>query len=71
MTDLKNREPQMGDEVKNKHNEYTGTVIAKYKKNIQPTQMQQRLDVRISDDHVCYNTAAYYWEVTRAVEDIE
>jgi len=71
MTDLRDRDPQMGDRVKNKHNEYAGTVIAKFTQSIQPTQMRARLDVRMDDDHICYNTAAYYWEVTTAVEDIE
>jgi len=71
MTDLKDRAPRMGDRVKNKHNEYTGMVIAVFTQNIQPTQMQARLDVRIDDEHVCYDTAAYYWEVVEAVEDIE
>ena len=72
MTELRDREPQMGDQVKNKNNDYTGVVNAKYTlTDIQPAQMQKRLDVRLDDSHIAYNTPAYYWEVVQAVEDIE
>ena len=59
------REPEYQDEVKCKNNENTGVVIAKYE-----YQGKQCLDVRLSDEHVCYMTKAENLAVVRAAEDI-
>lgn len=54
------REPEYQDEVKCKNNDNAGTVIAKYMHN-----GEQHLDVRLSDEHVCYLTKAKNWSVVR------
>jgi len=50
--------PDFQDEVKNKNNEATGTVIAIYVKN-----GITYLDVR-DNDHIYYETPASNWETT-------
>ena len=59
------KEPEYQDEVKCKNNDNTGVVIAKYMH-----AGESYLDVRLSDEHVCYLTKTKNWAVVRLAEDI-
>lgn len=57
-------ECKLQDEVKNLHNETTGTVIAKYK-----LFGLTYIDVRGSDDKIYYNSPVTNWETVRTEEE--
>ena len=59
---LKDKEPELRDEVKNKNNDTTGIVIAKYPNF---TGTGNLLDVRSSDDRIYYGTPAKLWEIIK------
>lgn len=60
------KEPELMDEVKNKINDVVGTVIAKY-----PYEGSQHLDVRTSNDKICYCTPASNWKVIKLCDELE
>ena len=62
MQDLRDKEPEFRDEVKNKKNDMTGVVIAKYPGKDPGTQL---LDIRGANDRIYYGTPAKIWEVVR------
>jgi hypothetical protein len=60
MVDLKNKEPELQDEVKHRNNDMSGIVIAKYLMN-----NKQHLDVRRADEKIQYGSPVENWEVVR------
>jgi len=65
--DLKDKEPEMQDEVKfkGKNSDKTGTVIAKYplgNGNIV-------LDIRLTEEKIYYASPVGNWEVTKACDE--
>lgn len=60
MLNIKDKEPELRDEVKHKNNDMTGVVISKY-----PIGEAIMLDVRGYNDKIYYGTPAKLWEVVR------
>jgi hypothetical protein len=62
MAYLKDLEPELRDEVKNKNNDAAGVVIAKYPSEIPGVTL---LDVRDFNDKIYYATSVTNWEVVK------
>lgn len=63
MSNLKELEPNLRDEVKSKiAPDYTGIVIAKYPHNDSTFML---IDVRLSDERIYYASPAKNWEVVK------
>lgn len=60
---MKNKEPELRDEVKHKMADMTGIVIAKWPSCANPEE--DLLDVRGANDKIYYSTPAKNWEVVR------
>jgi hypothetical protein len=61
---LKDREPELRDEVKHKNHDVIGIVIEKYKMD-----GYQYLDVRGSNEKIYYQTPAKNWEVVKLKDE--
>lgn len=59
---MKEKEPELQDEVVNINNDMAGTVIAKYGN---PDNDRYYLDVRGVDDKIYYGTPMKNWLVTK------
>ena len=59
---LKDKEPELRDEVKHKTSDMAGTVITKY---MSGEIMEIVLDVRGFNEKIYYGTPAKNWEVIR------
>jgi len=68
MRNTNNIEPDLYDEVRNIHNEMTGTVIAIYPKIPGDEKSEKLLDVRGANDKIYYATAAKNWKVVEKWE---
>ena len=68
MRDINNIEPDLYDEVRNIHNEMTGTVIAIYPKIPGDEKTEKLLDVRGANDKIYYATPAKNWKVVEKWE---
>jgi len=67
MSDLKDREPEMQDEVKHKskNSDKTGIVIAKYPLS----NGNIVLDIRLTEEKIYYSSPIGNWEVTKACDE--
>lgn len=61
---MQTKEPNYQDEVKNRLNDSTGVVIAKY-----TMDGETYLDVRGSEDRIFYHTKAKNWDVVNTEKD--
>lgn len=62
---LKDKVPELRDEVKHKISDMAGIVITKYPKVLPTGKTEQYLDVRGFDEKIYYDSPAKNWEVVK------